>query len=195
LSDSRQLLLRASRHDEEAARRLVESLYPLVLKIVRGLQYERSWEDDLVQEVFLKVFSRGEQYRGVVPLEHWVSRLAVSTCLDHRRARRRRPELRWSDLSPQEAQYLETQITSPQDAAPVDRLAACEVVECLLGCLPARDAFLLRLMDIEERTVAEVHQATGWSRTLIKVRAFRARRKLRKMLATLEREYDHAKRR
>jgi RNA polymerase sigma factor (sigma-70 family) len=194
LSDRRELLLRASRHDEDAARRLVERLYPTVLKIVRGLQYERSWEEDLVQEVFLKVFSRGEQYRGVVPLEHWVSRLAVSACLDHLRARRRRPELRWADLSTEEAQYFAAELACPQGITPADSLAAAELVERLLGSLPPRDALLMRLMYIEEMSVSEVQHLTGWNRAVIKIRAFRARGRLKKMLAVLEKEHNHAKR-
>jgi RNA polymerase sigma-70 factor (ECF subfamily) len=194
LDESRELLLRASHHDDDAARRLVEGLYPIVVKIVRSLQYDRSWEEDLVQEVFLKVFSRGGQYRGEAPLEHWVSRLAVSTCLDHRRARRRRPELRWIDLDARQAEFLAAELADPHGAAGCDDLAGREFVERLLGCLPARDALLLRLLDIEDRSVAEVHGMTGWSQTLIKVRAFRARRKLRKVLAALEQEYEHVER-
>jgi RNA polymerase sigma factor (sigma-70 family) len=193
LSDLRELLLRANRHDDDAARELVQRLYPTVVKIVRAMQYEKSWEDDLVQEIFLKVFSRGGQYRGGVPLEHWVSRLAVSSCLDHRRARRRRPELRWADLGTEEAQYLAAELAAPQGITPADNMAAGELVERLLSCLPAHDALLMRLMYIEELSVTEVHQLTGWNRAVIKIRAFRARRKLRKVLATLEEEYDHAK--
>lgn len=193
MSESRELLLRAGHHDDEAARRLVQQLYPTVVKIVRSMRFERSWEDDLVQEIFLKVFSRGDQFQDRVPIEHWVSRLAVSCCLDHRRARHRRPELRWSDLGAEEAHYLETQHSASGGPAPVDVLAAGELVDRLLGCLPPRDALLLRLMDIEQRSVAEVHAITGWNRAVIKVRAFRARRKLRTMLTALQEERHHAK--
>jgi RNA polymerase sigma-70 factor (ECF subfamily) len=70
-------------------------------------------------------------------------------------------------------------------------LAAAELVDRLLESLPARDALLLRLLDMEARSVAEVQQMTGWNQVLIKVRAFRARRRLRRILATLDREYDH----
>lgn len=193
LSESRELLLRASHHDDDAARTLVERLYPTVVKIVRAMQFDRSWEDDLVQEIFLKVFSRGGQYQGWVPLEHWVSRLAVSSCLDHRRARQRRPELRWVDLSTSEAQYLTLELAGPQGITPCDNMAAVELVERLLGSLAPRDALLMRLMYVDEMSVTEVQQITGWNRAVIKIRAFRARNKLKRVLATLEEESTHAK--
>ncbi len=74
-------LERVRQRDEEAARELVAHLYPLVIKIVRSHLPRRVAEEDLAQEIFLKVFANLDQYRGAVPFEHWVSRVAVSTCL------------------------------------------------------------------------------------------------------------------
>lgn len=193
MNDASESLLQAAESDPQAARLLVERLYPLVVKIVRGLQFDRSWEEDLVQEVFLKVFARAGQFRGDAPLAHWVSRLAVSTCLDHRRVRRRRPELRWSDLGRREAELLSAELAGAKSEPVGDRLAAAELVERLLECLPARDALLLRLLDMEGQSVAEVQRRTGWNQTLVKVRAFRARRKLQKVLANLEKDSDRVK--
>jgi DNA-directed RNA polymerase specialized sigma24 family protein len=70
--------------DEAAARGLVEELWPLVIKIVRSHLPRRTAEEDLAQEIFLKIFSRLAQYqaRDGKPFAHWVSRVAVTTCLD-----------------------------------------------------------------------------------------------------------------
>ena len=66
--------------DEDASRELMQHLHPLVVKIVRSHLPRRTSEEDLIQAVFVKVFTRIEQYRGAVPFEHWVSRVAVNTC-------------------------------------------------------------------------------------------------------------------
>src|SRR5512140_3713366 len=98
--DLRQCLGKVREHDQEAARALVEALYPLVMRIVRSHLPFRSSEEDLAQEVFLKLFSKLDQYEEHpgIGFEHWVSRLAVRTCLDALRAEGRRPELRMADL-------------------------------------------------------------------------------------------------
>ncbi len=70
------------RGDEEAARSLLSHLFPLVLSVVRGHLPRRMSEDDLTQTIFVKVFTKLDQYSGAVPLEHWVSRIAVNTCLN-----------------------------------------------------------------------------------------------------------------
>ena len=65
---------------------------------------------------------------------------------------------------------------------------AGELVGKLMQTLSPEDQFVIRLLDLEERSVAEISAQTGWSQTLVKVRAFRARRKLRKQLEQLERQ-------
>ena len=100
--------------DEVAARALVGHLYPLVIKLVRAHRPRRTAEEDLAQEVFMKMFARLSQYEGRdgVPFEHWVSRVAVTTCLDALRAEMRRPELRWADLTETEADMLDAVLTA-----------------------------------------------------------------------------------
>ena len=175
--------------DEAAARRLVEGLYPMVIRIVRGHLPRRISEEDLAQEVFMKMFVRIEQWRAQMPFEHWVSRVAVTTCLDALRHQKRRPELRWADLSESEAEMLDNVLHDERDRAgnSDDALASRELAGQLLDTLNPADRLVLTMMDMEGRSVADVQAATGWSATLVKVRAFRARRKLRKTLEKLER--------
>jgi RNA polymerase sigma factor (sigma-70 family) len=173
--------------DQPAARVLVERLYPLVIRIVRGHLPEPSAEDDLAQEVFLKLFAKLNQYevRAGVPFEHWVSRLAVRTCLDGLRAKRRRPEIPWGDLPEGQRAWLEFMLTdesAPPDASPA---SARELVEKLLSQLAPADRLVISLLDLEQRSVQEVSALTGWNRTLVKVRAFRARQKLKKLARAL----------
>jgi RNA polymerase sigma-70 factor (ECF subfamily) len=173
--------------DQSAARELVEALQPLVRKIARAHLPRRVGEEDLAQEIFLKVFSRLDQYRGVVPFPHWVSRIAVTTCIDQLRFQQRRPELRWADLSENEADVLDAVLTTEDSGREPDVLAAKELVGRLLEQLNPADRLVITLLDLEQKSVAEISATTGWGRSLVKVRAFRARRKLRKLLEQLER--------
>ena len=178
-------LARVREQDEDAARELVNHLYPLVIKIVRAHLSRRFSEEDLAQVVFMKIFANLDQYAGKVPFEHWVSRVAVNTCLNQLRSEKVRPELLWADLSEEEAHVIGSLGSTSNELDPAQFVAAKELVEKLLGLLNAEDRLLLRLMHLEGRTVAEVRQVTGWNVPVIKVRAFRARGKLRKHLTKL----------
>ncbi len=136
-NDDLSLLLSAvRRRDEAAARRLVERLGPLVLRIVRAHQPRRVAEEDLCQEVFMSVFADLGQYRGTVPFERWVARVAVTTCFDALRREKARSELRWADLSEAEVAALETMRGEMCEAHGEDRTAARELVAKLLETLP-----------------------------------------------------------
>ena len=145
-------------------------------------------DEDLAQTVFMKVFANLDQYSGRAPFEHWVSRMAVNTCIKALRAEKVRPELRWGDLSEDETEALDWLATSDQELGPDRSLASRDLVERLLGGLNPKDRLVITLMHLEGRTIGEVNELTGWNRAVIKVRAFRARAKLRKSLDQLMRE-------
>lgn len=176
------LLPRAQAGDTAAAHALVEALYPMVIRIAQNHRPVRMTEQDLAQEVFLKLFARLDRYepRQGIPFEHWVSRLAVRTCLDCLRSERRRPEVRHSDLPEEEQHWLEFLLTDQAPAPESSDFAAVEVLERLLAALTPEDQLVLRLLDLEQKSTPEISALTGWSRTAVKVRAFRARRRLRK---------------
>lgn len=172
--------------DDDAARRLVAALHPTVIRIVRAHLPRRDSEEDIAQEVFMKIFSRLDRYEGKVPLEHWVSRIAVTTCIDRLRAQRRRPEVRWADLSETEVAVLERVRERSEDRQPDEAIAARDLAHRLLATLKPEDRLVLQWIDIEGRSVAEVCERTGWGTSTVKVRAFRARRKMRKSLEAME---------
>jgi RNA polymerase sigma factor (sigma-70 family) len=181
-------LERVRARDQAAARQLVEQLYPQVIRIVRSHLPRRVAEEDLSQEIFLKMFTRLDQYQGAVPFPHWVSRIAVTTCIDQLRAQKRRPEFRWADLPEEQADMLDNVMTDQRDTAPGEALAARELVEKLLAQLKPEDQMIVRMLDLEQKSLAEISAITGWNQTLIKVRAFRARRKLQKFFKDLQQQ-------
>ncbi len=174
-------LKRVQGQDEDAARQLVAHVHPLLIRIVRSHRPVRMAEEDLLQEILVKMFQKLEQYevREGAPFEHWLSRVAVRTCLDALRAEKRRPETRWEDMSEGELRWLEFMVSEEAavpEAAPEETR---ELVGRLLGQLSPEDRLVVSLMDLEQKSVAEVMQITGWNGPLVKIRAFRARRKLR----------------
>ncbi len=186
--DAQGCVERVRQGDEDAARELMQRLASLVLKIVRAHRPRRASEEDLVQSVFVKVFAKLDQFSGAVPLEHWVSRIAVNTCINELNRERARPELRWADLSEEQEEVVRTLATSEADLPASQSLAARELVEMLLEKLSASDRLVITLLHLEGRTIEEIRLITGWSRALVKVRAFRARAKLRRHLDSLLRE-------
>ena len=176
------LLRRVSQRDEGAAKRLVEHLYPLVCRIVHAHRPREMAAEDLSQEVFMNVFAHLHQFRGSVPFEHWVSRIAVNTCIDHLRRKRVRPELRWADLDEPRVAALEATLCATEEPSRHQAEYARELVALLLARLDPQDRLIIQWLELEERTVREISTLTGWSQTRVKVRAFRARRKLRNAL-------------
>src|SRR2546423_11268913 len=132
---SRELVAAVLRQDESAARELVRSLYPLVAKLVRAHRPIRSAEEDLCQMIFIKVLQKLPQFSGKVPLEHWVSRIAINTCLNQIQAEKARPELREADLSEEQSAVIRNLATTADDLAPDQSFASRQLVERLLARL------------------------------------------------------------
>jgi len=120
-------------------------------------------------------------------MEGWLTRIATNTCLNMLRSAKRRPELSVADLTEDENHWLDTNAGSAGDAPQTveDKLVATDLADKLLETLPAEDQVALLMMDGENASVKEVAEATGWSESKVKVRAFRARRKLRETMEKL----------
>ena len=181
-------LARGREGDEKAILQIFHYMYPHVAKLVQANLPVRESAEDLVQQVCIKVMTKLDQFSGKVPFLHWVSRIAVNTCIKALRAEKIRPELRWADLSEEEAGVLDWLATTDEDLRPDRNAASRELVEKLLAQLKPKDRLVISLMTLEGRTIEEVREITGWSQAVIKVRAFRARLRLRKLYNTLMRE-------
>jgi RNA polymerase sigma factor (sigma-70 family) len=186
-----EFLAAARQGDEGVSCELVKRLYPLVISIVRRNLPRNESEEDLAQDIFLKVFSCLHQFVGKQPFEHWVSRIALNTCYDRLRRQEKRPVMTYAELGADEATFLE------QARAPDSRQAegspglAREVLAKLFTALKPREQMIIQLLDLEEKTVAEVSTLTGWGASRIRVTAFRARRKLGQALEKLEQPPCH----
>jgi RNA polymerase sigma factor (sigma-70 family) len=181
----RELVAGALRQDEDAARELVRALYPLVAKLVRAHRPIRSAEEDLCQMIFIKIMQKLSQYSGKVPLEHWVSRIAINTCINQIKAEKARPELREADLSEEQAAVVQNMAATSDELAPGRSFASRELVEHLMKALKPAERLVIDLLYLQQRSVAEIQRIAGWSSALVKVRAFRARQKMKKQMSII----------
>jgi RNA polymerase sigma-70 factor (ECF subfamily) len=174
--------------DQQSAEELIAHLYPVIARIVRTHLSRRDAEEDLIQEVLMKTFSRLHQYKGEAPLSHWVSRLAVTVCVDRLRAHRIRPEVRWTDLTPEDNEVfnLAAMESRTKDAGVV--IQAHDLVDKLLSALPAQDRSLILMVDLEGRSLDEISELTGWGVSKVKMRLFRIRSQLRRSMEKLEKK-------
>ena len=182
---SHELVAAVLQQDEAAARELVRRLYPLVAKLVRAHRPARAAEEDLCQMIFIKVLQKLSQFSGAVPLEHWVSRIAINTCLNQIQAEKARPELREADLSEEQAAVVRNLATTSGELAPGQAFASRQLVDHLMTALKPAERLVIDLLYLQQHSVAEIRRVTGWSAALIKVRAFRARQKMKRFLSTM----------
>src|SRR6187397_2280078 len=139
-------LHRIAAGDENAVRELLRHFHPFVLKLVRSHLPRRMSEEDLTQMIFIKIFQNLDKYRGKVPLQHWISRIAVNTCLNELRAEKRRPEWRLSDFDEDTSAAIERLARTEVDLATADdERVAQELLHRLLAQLSPADRLLVTL--------------------------------------------------
>jgi RNA polymerase sigma-70 factor (ECF subfamily) len=166
---------------------LIEKYSPRVFATARRYARRDSEVEDIVQEVWLKAYQKLKSFRAEAPFEHWLMRLAVRTCYDFLRSHQRNRESSFSELSEPEDDWLERFIHHPE-AARDDAAAARQLVQRVLQQLTPPARLIITLLEIEDRSVKEISKMTGWSVPLVKVRAFRARAEMRKILAKIAKE-------
>jgi RNA polymerase sigma-70 factor, ECF subfamily len=166
---------------------LVQKYSPRVFATARRYARREIEVEDIAQEVWLKAFQKLGSFRGEAPFEHWLMRLTVRTCYDFLRGHQRNRETSFSELSEPENDWLERFVQQPDDARE-DADAARQLVGRVLEELTPAARLVITLLEIEDRSVKEIAQLTGWSVALVKVRAFRARAEMRRVLSRLTRE-------
>ena len=133
--------------------------------------------DDIAQEVFVRAFRHLAKFRGDAPFEHWLARIIVSACYDFLRKERRIRE-----HVPLDA--IEFEVRDLTIDAAISAGRARELLAFAMQRLAPDEQLIVTLCEIEERSIREVAEMTGWSEANVKVRAFRARQNLKKILET-----------
>ena len=166
---------------------LVQKYLPRVFATARRYARRESEIEDIVQEVWLKSFQKLSSFRGEAPFEHWLMRLTVRTCYDFLRSHQRNRETSFTELSAPETEWLDRFVADPS-AASEDAAGAKQLIDRLLEQLSPANRLIITLLEIEDRSVKDISKITGWSVPLVKVRAFRARAEMRKLLAKIAKD-------
>ena len=166
---------------------LVAKYSPRVFATARRYARRESEIEDIAQEVWLKAFDKLKSFRGEAPFEHWLMRMTVRTCYDFLRGHQRNRESSFSELSEPENDWLERFVAAPETATD-NADAAKLLIERVMEKLSPKARLVITLLEIEDRSVKEIAVLTGWSVPLVKVRAFRARGEMRKILAKITKD-------
>ncbi len=154
---------------------LVKRYKSKVFRIASRFARDNDELDDICQEVFIKAYRALHTYRNESPFDHWISRIAVHTCYDILRKRRRE-----GDHMPLE--YAEFGLSGPSKEHGFDVEEAKEILHRALARLKPKERLVITLLELEERSVREVAELTGWSEGNIRIRSFRARQRLKSLL-------------
>jgi len=183
-----ELARQAQAGDESAFGEIVRRYSPRVFSVASKFFRQRSSVEEAAQEVFLKAFTQLKSFEGRGSMEGWLTRIATNTCLNMLRSAKRRPELTVSDLTEDENKWLDDQlydIAGESRHSVEQTLIAADLADRVLEVLPPEDQLALLMIDGEDASVKEVAEATGWSESKVKVRAFRARKKVREAMDKL----------
>ena len=180
MNDERRIARRILSGDYDAFEELIQRYKPYVFKIVAGMVAAPDVEE-VAHETFIRVFKGLSAYRGEAPFQHWLSKVTVRTCYDYWRQRKPVPVVALSD---DQIRALELEVASLRIAEEGAVERAKEIVDWALNHLSPPDRLAFSLLYLEEMSMKEVGQTLGWSLAQVKIRSYRARKKLRKLLKT-----------
>jgi RNA polymerase sigma-70 factor (ECF subfamily) len=176
-----QVIAACQRGDRDAFRVLFETYKDKVYSIaVYSVGGDKSIADDVTQQIFLKLFTAIQQFRGESEFTTWLYRLVVNACMDERRRRRRL--LPWGDNSthnpsekkPQEKRYA--------------RLEVAQAVQQAISELKPKFRLPILLKYIEGLSYEEIASVMGCSKGTVASRLNRGHGQLAKQLSHLR---DH----
>ena len=163
--------------DSDAYQRLVERHQDHVARILWRFSRDRMVHEELVQDVFVEAYLSLNTYRGRAPFSHWLARIATRVGYRFWKEKARQKETEsfrlaeWDDVA-EDGDAIQS----------IEADQAADLLHRLLEQLPPRDRLVLMLRYLEGCDVAETARRTGWTKTMVKVQALRARDKLKKLL-------------
>ncbi|HTY87555.1 MAG TPA: sigma-70 family RNA polymerase sigma factor [Candidatus Acidoferrum sp.] len=182
MSDDAELLDRIRNGAPDEFAEIVRRHQSRVFAILHRYERDAHKVEDLAQETFVKAWRALDQFDGRAPLEHWLSRIAVRVALDHlRKEKRHRHEIALPELGEDALDWLR----SDDEKNELHHRAAAEILDLALRDLSPADRVVITMQEIEGRSVKEISAATGMSGVAVRVRALRARAKLKRALEKL----------
>jgi RNA polymerase sigma-70 factor (ECF subfamily) len=183
VSDDAELLRRIRSGAQEEFAELVRRHQSHVFAILYRYERDHHRLEDLAQDTFLKAWRSLDQFDGRAPFQHWLSKIAVHAALDHlRKHKRTQKEIGFPELGEDALDWLH----NDNKQSDLDANQAREILARAMRKLSPDDQLVLTLLEIEDRSVKEISALTGWSAVTVRVRALRARGRLKKALEGLK---------
>lgn len=180
--DDAELLARIRNGAADDFSELVQRHQSQVFAILYRYERDRGRLEDLAQDTFIKAWRSLPQFDGRAPFAHWLSRIAVNVALDHlRKTKRQRNEIGLADLGEDALDWL-------RGADEVDSRQAAELLAVAMRELSPAEQVVITMQELEGHSIKEICVRTGSSSVAVRVRAMRARQKLRKVLERMTEE-------
>jgi len=177
--DERQVVRRAQKGDKDAFEFLVRRHQHRVFAVARGILKRQEDVEDVAQQVFVKAYFSLKRFDQRAAFSTWLYKITVNECWDLLRKRKARPLVYEADFSEEQSSQFSA-VEREADGAPdtSERLAMRQTLEAMLGQLDPRDRAMLVLKEVEGFSVEEIAESLGLNANTVKVRLFRARRRI-----------------
>jgi len=178
-ADERQVVRRAQKGDKDAFEFLVRRHQHRVFAVARGILKRQEDVEDVAQQVFVKAYFSLKRFDQRAAFSTWLYKITVNECWDLLRKRKARPLVYEADFSEEQSSQFSA-VEREADGAPdtSERLAMRQTLEAMLGQLDPRDRAMLVLKEVEGFSVEEIAESLGLNANTVKVRLFRARRRI-----------------
>jgi RNA polymerase sigma-70 factor (ECF subfamily) len=178
-ADDRELVRRAQAEDKEAFEELIRRHQHRVFAVAGGILRWREDVEDIAQQVFVKAYFSLKRFDQRAAFTTWLYKITVNECWDLLRKKKVRPLVYESELSEEQARQYSVSGETRRDEPDIsEKLAARQRVERLLENLEERDRLMLILKEVEGFAVEEIANILGLNANTVKVRLFRARRRI-----------------
>lgn len=178
-ADDRELVRRAQREDKEAFEELIRRHQHRVFAVAGGIVRRREDVEDIAQQVFVKAYFSLKRFDQRAAFSTWLYKITVNECWDMLRKKKVRPLVYEADLSEEQARQVISSAEKGKEEPDIsERLEARQQVERLLQGLDERDRLMLILKEVEGFSIEEIAEVLDLNANTVKVRLFRARRRV-----------------
>src|SRR5499425_3896532 len=178
-ADDRELVRRAQAGEKEAFEELIRRHQHRVFAVAGGILRKREDVEDVAQQVFVKAYFSLRRFDQRAAFSTWLYKITVNECWDLLRKRKARPLVYESDFSQEQSrQYSATEQKADSGPDTSERMAMRQRLDNMLAQLDDRDRAMLILKEVEGFSVEEIADSLGLNANTVKVRLFRARRRI-----------------
>lgn len=156
--------------DESAFRQLIYWHKDEAFSLACSILKDRTLAEDVLQEVFIKVFQKIDSFNYQSRFYTWLYRIVVNRCYNERRKKK------------QTLETLEREISGNEGFDNLDLNDINAIMQSSLDLMKPNEALVLRLFYLSELSIEEVKEVTGFSQSKVKVALHRGRKNLKELL-------------